>query len=305
MRKKKATLKLDCKISGRPIGKYLLKLTTTKYNRAQVIISVKKSYVIQWQNIKSDIIRFFKNPFEVSPQIALSLFTLFIFLFSEEKALQFFVIGALTKDSATESNNTSTFNVTVAVNDNRIMILGLGHYQGGDGISGATYNSDALTQIKKQDGSYGEHADIWGLVAPDTGTNSFVVSGRDSWMGFGVLSVYDSDQNIPTNTAGYSGSNSSVEGSLTTTVDNAWVVAAIGAEPAITMSTTSGVEDMNEQGDVYQNAEMHHVAKATAGSQNMTASLGYGARWNMAQCELKPFSAPAATPKNLAQTFAG
>lgn len=172
-----------------------------------------------------------------------------------------------------------------------MMIMGFGHYQSGNNISGATYNSVALTEVKAQAGSFGERAGLWGLVAPATGTNSFVVSGNDSWTGYGVISVYNVDQTLPATTGGASGSSSTASAALTTTVDNAWVVAAFGAEPTPTMTTSGGVEDMKLQGASYQNAEMHHVAKATAGSQTMSCSLSYGARWNVALCQLKPVAA--------------
>ena len=254
---------------------------------------VSKRYEIQWHRIVLDFKNFIQSGWAI--RYTTALFGLVLFIKTGNPLLLIFH-GALTLDSATESNNTASFNVTVAANSNRIMIMGFGHYQGGGNISAADYNSDALTVVKDQPGSFGERAALWGLVAPDTGTNTFTITGNDSWTGYGVISVYDADQNLPTNTAGFS-DDQTVE--LTTTVDNAWVVAAIGAEPAITMTTTSGVEDMNEQGESFQNAEMHHVLKATAGVQTVSYGLAYGARSNIALCELKPAAAAAATPKNL------
>jgi len=300
-KKKDPQIKIDCSISVKPLGKYLLKVVTTKHRRDQTIESVKTAYPVQWQNIKADAKNFFKNPFGVAPNVALSLLVPLVFLFSEEKAFYLFFIGSLTLDSATEGNNVDSFNVTVAVNDDRVLILGIGHYQNGNGISGATYDSDALSEIFTQDGSFGEHAALWGLIAPNTGTNSLAISGRDSWMGFGAISVYDANQSaLPTNVDGNSASGSSNSIAITTTVDNAWVVAAAGGEPAITMETTDGVEDMNLEGQSFEHAEMHHVAKATAGSQTMEVSLSYGARSNIAACELEPAGgAPATAVKDI------
>lgn len=288
-------IKIDCSVRANPINRYLLKVVTKKYTFDQKVQFIKTDYVIQWKNLWIDVKQFFRNPFGLHPLVGYSIISMLIFLIGrEEKAMHFFMIGALTLDSATESNNTATFNVTVASNSNRMMIMGFGHYQSGNNISGATYNGDALTVIKAQAGSFGERAGLWGLVAPDTGTNSFVISGNDSWTGYGVISVYDVDQTLPATTGGASGDSSTASASLTTTVANAWVVAAFGCEPTPTMTTSSGVEDMKEQGASYQNAEMHHVLKATAGSQTMSCSLSYGARWNVALCQLKPYVATSA-----------
>lgn len=287
--------KIDCQVSAVPINRYLVRTKTTKYTHAQKVESVKKRYFVQWGNIASDVLGMVVSPFKTYPAVSWSLASMMFFLRGQEDMAQLiFVMGALTKDTAVESNNTASFSVTVASNSNRLLVMGFGHYQGGDNITGATYNSVALTVIKAQAGSFGERAGLWGLVAPATGANTFAISGNDTWSGYGVLSIYDADQNIPTNVHGVSDDTSEA---LTTTVDNAWVVAAIGAEPAITMTTTSGVEDMNEQGESYQNAEMHHVLKATAGAQTMSYSLGYGARSNMALCEVKPYVAAGSAVK--------
>lgn len=281
--------RIDCKVSAVQINRYLVKVKTERYSPFQNISTTSFRYFFQWKNVIDDIYGMFIRPVQTYPALATSLASLVFFLRGQEDMAQLvFFVGALTKDTAVESNNTASFSVTVASNSNRMMIMGFGHYQGGDNISAANYNSVSLTEVKAQAGSYGKRAGLWGLVAPATGTNTFTITGNDGWSGYGVLSIYDADQNLPTNTGGSSGDSSGTTTSLTTTVDNAWVVAAIGAEPSITMTTSSGVEDMNEQGDVYQNAEMHHVAKATAGSQSISFSLGYGARWNIAMCEVKP-----------------
>ena len=283
--------RIDCKVSAVQINRYLVKVKTIRYSQSQEVSETSFKYFFQWRNILDDVYGMLISPFRTYPALSASLASLVFFLRGHEDMAQLvFFAGALTKDTSVESNNTSSFSVTVASNSNRMMIMGFGHYQGGDNISAASYNSASLTEIKAQPGSYGERAGLWGLVAPSTGTNTFTITGNDGWSGYGVLSIYDADQNLPTNTAGSSGDSSGTTTSLTTTADNAWVVVAIGAEPSITMTTSSGVEDMNEQGDVYQNAEMHHVAKATAGSQSISFSLGYGARWNIAMCEVKPVS---------------
>jgi len=259
-------LKIDRRLEVRYINRYLYSLKEVVYNSNQSVKHIKKILVPQWGVLADDLKLPFAKP-HYKPN---------------------FSIGALTWDSSTESGTdiATTFNVTVGANDNRMLIFGMGHYQGDAGLSGVTYNGDALSLLKDQEGSYEERAQLWGLVAPDTGTNSFVVSGAGGWTGFGVLSLYNADQNLPTNVGGTSGESGTASSALTTASDGSWVVAAFGCEAVPTMATSSGVEVMKEQGDSYQNAEMHYVVKDTAGSQTMSCSLSYGSRWNVATCEV-------------------
>lgn len=297
--------KIDCQVSAKMINRYLVRTVETKYTRSQVIESIRTHYFFQWKNAFSDIYSLIIHPLKTYPLVTVSVASMILFLKGyEDIAHLAFVAGALTKDTSVESNNSASFSVTVASNSNRLMVMGFGHYQGGDNISGASYNSVALTVIKAQAGSFGERSGLWGLIAPATGANTFAITGNDSWSGYGVLSIYDADQSaLPATTGGSSGDSGGTTTSLTTTVDNAWVVVAIGAEPGITMDTVSGVEDMNEQGASFQNAEMHHVAKATAGSQSISFSLAYGARWNIAMCQVKPFVAAGGSTSDFFQMF--
>lgn len=294
--------KIDCSTTAVPINRYLVKTKTVKYTLSEKVESVRTRYFVQWKNIFSDAVNVFIRPLRTYPVIASSLASLFFWLKGQEQMAQFvFFAGALTLDSATEANNSSSFSVTVASNSNRILYMGFGHYQGGNNISSCSYNSDALTEVKAQAGSYGERAGLWGLVAPDTGTNTFSISGNDSWTGYGVVSIYDADQNLSANTAGASGDSGWANVSVTTTVDNAWVLAAFGSEAVPTMDSSLGgspVEDMIEQGYSYQNAEMHHNLKATAGSQTIGCDLSYGSRWNVAACEVKPYAGGGGSPTN-------
>lgn len=293
-------IRIDTKTSVKKFNRYLFKVSETKYTYHQTVEYSRAYYCFQWQQFFRDIKNFSINPFNY-PRLAYALGSFALFLLLDKKDASFpLLMGAITHDSSTESATdiATTFNVTVGVNTDRMMIFGLGHYQGDTGISGVTYNGDALTLIKNQEGSFNERASLWGLVNPDTGTNSFVVSGAGEFTGFGVLSAYGCDQTLPTNTHGVSNDQSEA---LTTLNDGSWVIAAIGAEPAITMSTSGGVEIMNEQGQSFQNAEMHYVEKATAGSQTMSYGLAYGARSNMALCELVAAGGapPAASPNTM------
>lgn len=283
-------IRKDAELSVKKFNRYIFKVRETKYTYEQEVEYSHLYFSFQGQQFVRDIKTFIANPLKY-PRLTWAVLSFLLFLLLDKKdSVIPMLIGAITEDSKTQSATdiASTFNVTVGSNSDRMLILGTGHYQGDSSEPTATYNTDALTVIKHQEGSYDERASIYGLVAPDTGTNSFVVTGAGAFTGFGVLSAYGCDQNLPTNVHGVSNDTSEA---LTTTVDGSWVIAAIGAEPTITMTTTSGVEVMNQQGASYENAEMHYVLKATAGAQTMSFSLSYGARSNMALCEMKPVAA--------------
>lgn len=188
--------------------------------------------------------------------------------------------------SVVTSKNTATNAITVANNSNRMLIYSFGTYQGG-APSGVTYNGGAMTKLVEKIGSFGENCSIWGLVNPATGTHDTVVSGAGSFYAVGVYSLYGIDQNLPSNTATGGGDSNSASVAITTAAANSWVIAAIEAEPVITMTTSGGTQDWNQSGASFQNAEGQHILKATAGSQTMSASLAYGARWNTCAIEVK------------------
>lgn len=194
--------------------------------------------------------------------------------------------------SVVTAEQTSTVSVTVGSNSNRMLIVAIGTHQAAN-ASGITYNGVAMTLIKRQEGSFGEHAEIWGLVAPDTGTHNVVVSGANNYWAMGIYSLYDCDQNLPTIFGGASSGGSSNSVGVTTVEDDSWVIDVIGAEPVPTSSTSGATTDWSQQGASYQNAKGAHVNKAIAGSQTMSYSLSYGARSNMVAVVVEPVVAAA------------
>lgn len=205
--------------------------------------------------------------------------------------------ASITLDGTVVSNEYSTSTITQAItigaNSDRMLIVAYGSYQGG-GPSGITYNGVALTKIVEQVGSFNEVSSLWGLVAPATGTNNIVVSGAGNWSAMGAWSLYNVDQTLPATFSSGGGESSTASLALTTTVDGAWVITSIESEPVPTVTTSGGVNSWSFEGASYQHASGHTVPKATAGSQTMSASLSYGARWNMTNVQIKPVAAAAA-----------
>lgn len=194
---------------------------------------------------------------------------------------------------------TTSTSVTVAANSNRLLLVSYTTYQGG-GPSAVTWNGTSLTKIVEKVGSFSEQCSIWGLVAPAAGTFTLAVTGMGNWSCVGIYSLYNCAQSLPTNFTTAGGSSSTASVSLTTLNNNSWVVACIEAEPTITMTTSGGTEDFNQQGASFQNGEGQHILKATAGSQTMSASLSYGARWNVSALEVKEYVAATVNSNFLA-----
>lgn len=189
--------------------------------------------------------------------------------------------------------NNGTKSIVIGSNENRLLIVGYGSYQGA-GPSGMTYNGVALTKIVEQVGSFNEVCSLWGLVAPDTGTHDLVVSGLGNWSAFGAYSLYNCVQSLPTNFNKTTGDSGGFSLALTTLYKNSWIISAIECEPIPTMTTTDGVLDWNFEGDVFQHAQGQHVVKAAAGAHTISGSLSYGARWNMANIEVRGIPLPDA-----------
>lgn len=201
--------------------------------------------------------------------------------------------------SVTTNEQTSTTSKAVSDNPNRLFIVAIGTHQSNN-ASGVTFNGDAMTLIKRQRGSFGEHCEIWGLIAPDIGTYNVVVSGANNWWAQGIYSIYDCDQTeLPTVFAGDNDGDGYAYVSLTTPVDNCLVIGVMSSEPVPEVDTdiTGLTEDWYQQGQSYQNAMGAHLVKATAGLAEVGFGLSYGARWQAVAVCIKPVAGSTFVPK--------
>lgn len=201
---------------------------------------------------------------------------------------------AITLDGSVVSNNTTDTNsITVASNSNRMLIVTFGTYQGSD-PSGITHAGNAMTELVDAIGSFGESSSLWGRVAPATGANNVVVSGASNYRGVSIYSLYDCDQTLPATTTEAGGDSGSSSLSITPPVDNCWIIWSVESEAVPTMTTTSGVSDAVQEGDVYQHCAASHFVQTTAAAKAGTYTYSYGARWNMCACAVKPVASAAA-----------
>lgn len=87
---------------------------------------------------------------------------------------------------------------------NRLLKVDISYYDSGDTISAVTYNGDAMTVIPSSTVSNGQYTvTSYGLIAPDTGSNTISVTFTGSVFDFGAgaISWTDADQATPFGTA--------------------------------------------------------------------------------------------------------
>lgn len=209
-------------------------------------------------------------------------------------------MGVTLDGAVTTNEKTATTSKTVANNADRLFLVAIGTHQSNN-ASGVTFNGDAMTLLKRQAGSYGEHCEIWGLIAPDIGTYNVVVSGANNWWAQGIYSIYDCEQELPSTAnstaVGANGNSGYCSVSITTPVDNCLVVAVQSSEPVPTLDTAGATADWSQQGQSYQNSAGARILKATAGSIDMAWDLSYGGRWQAVAVAIKPKAGSTFVPK--------
>lgn len=180
-----------------------------------------------------------------------------------------------------------TWSHTVNSNANGILIVGV-DIEGGATITGITYNSVALTP----DATLGNflargsrNGGLWYLMTPSTGANNVVVtlsgsSGNGlhgaavSYTGVKQTGFPDAEGNananpVTTNTQ-----------SITTTVDNAWLVGFFLSGATQSASTNTTIRTQTSVNDLFASMDTN-AAQTPAGSHslNTTMSSSYNATW--------------------------
>lgn len=147
--------------------------------------------------------------------------------------------------------------------------------------SGVTYNSVAMTSMSSSGASNVIHGQWFYLIAPDTGTHDIVVtmpSSQDVVVAAisltGVKQTGFPDAG-PVQNIGYAGYGTWTSSSITTTVDNAMVLAGVGADSWAFGSPTPFTQRVAiDDGVVYFN-KIATYEKASAGSQTVDWFSGY------------------------------
>lgn len=142
-------------------------------------------------------------------------------------AIAFDAASAQSQDASV----TSTFAHTCSGSD-RYLIVGV-MVGAGNTVTGVTYNGVAMTQINTQisGGTTFDNFYLFGLVAPATGANNIVITASASTFIYGGGLSYtgvDQANSVDVSTTATSTVVGAITTSLTTTIDNVWLVAFVG-----------------------------------------------------------------------------
>ncbi len=105
-------------------------------------------------------------------------------------------------EATTTNSLTLSFNVTVAANSNRFLLVNVASWDPVPAtavVSSVTANGRGMSLHRQQDDGLGNTVSQWGLIAPDTGVNAIFVTmtGTCDEIGAGAVSLYRCHQVDP------------------------------------------------------------------------------------------------------------
>lgn len=183
-----------------------------------------------------------------------------------------------------ETNGTShSASFTVSSGTDRVLLLfGNGAIAvGGDLITGATYNSVAMTLVAKH--APADAGDYWtyvfSLAAPAAGAHNAVISASSATdIRFGAIEYVGVDQSVPVEASAWNGATGFVQDltiPVTTLTDNAWVVGHISGF-ASSADLTANAGSTRRAKDTYPTWGIFDKNGATspAGSASISGHFG-------------------------------
>lgn len=210
---------------------------------------------------------------------------------------------AIAFDASTTMSNTSSFSHTCTGTD-RLLVVQIRTQisGGGDCVTGVTYNSVAMTRINTiRSETNNERGYLYQLVAPATGANTVTIttSGGPSVVA-GATSYTGVAQSSPIDTSGSlsQGSGTSISVSVTTTVDNDWLVGCGDGVTGAGSNFTPG-SNTTERSEFDRNFVFDSNGPQTpTGSYSQNYSWTGSERTYMLVAAIKP-AASASGPANL------
>jgi len=176
--------------------------------------------------------------------------------------------------------------------DNRMLLVNLSSYAANSTslCTGITYDGVSLTKLIQ--GTYNPDlalVEMWGLVAPNTGTHNIVISFSQSTYARAVCASYTGvkqtgfpDNSVEEMTASAASSKST---NITTVADNCWI--ACGALGQATQANSTGASRGLEQ--TYAFLFDSNAAKTPAGVYTSTSTSGGTYRMNHVVISFAPF----------------
>lgn len=191
------------------------------------------------------------------------------------------------QDSTRGSGTSKSFSFTNTAGD---CFIGYTRNTNGSSPSSETYNSVAATLVASQDNGADHRHNMYQLVAPATGANTVAISYSVS-QGFidaAALSYSGVHQSNPcpaNNTTNTATSQTTFSPSMTTTIDNSWVIACIGnstGDSTAGANTSERFSNANGNGFYDSNAVV-----SPAGSRSLTITRPSNSNWTSVLAELQ------------------
>jgi hypothetical protein len=190
-------------------------------------------------------------------------------------------IGLDTSTDGLSATATSLTWTHISTGSNLILYVGFTVNSSSDIATGVTYNTVGLTRVNwavEQVGHGGTY--LYRLVGPASGSHSVIVSLNTSVFLTGASVTYTgADQGTQGDPVGgnkgVTNSGTSLALSVTTTVDNDWVVAALGEGTGNTVTWTNATEQVSDT----TGARGIHLADTNgvvhpAGAKSFTGTMG-------------------------------
>lgn len=182
------------------------------------------------------------------------------------------------------------------------------------GAATVKFNTTESFSLEKQMGGSGGtgqpcQIQIWLLKNP-TATTANVVADFVTGINEDTLTVYRLSGADTTNTIngtpdGDTGNGFAPAMSITTDTDNCFIIGGLCTESSITGVGTGQTSDGTYTDQSFENSRISSEAGGAAGAQAHSYNMNNGAPYAQACVTIKPAAGAAATPHNLAQTFAG
>lgn len=186
--------------------------------------------------------------------------------------------------------------------NNRYLLVGISMLSLAQTVSGITYNSVALTFLGAKSSITGAaRVELWGLVAPSTGSNTIAVTLTGSIASAGNASSY-ADVNQSLSTEAFNSNQATNIGAadatvtVTTVADNDWCVDILATDDTAVTVGAGQTQTGNVSGAGGSSAMSYKGPKTPAGTVTMSwTNVGALATWATGSIALRPTTASGAT----------
>lgn len=130
-----------------------------------------------------------------------------------------------TSDHFTSAGTTDTCSHTTSGSD-RVLLVTIFKYGGGDSVTGVTYNGTAMTRLGGIASDASGYTYVYGLANPSTGANNIVATSSSSVQWFTTNASYtgvNQSTPFPDTAVTGTGTAATVTATMTTTVDQSWL----------------------------------------------------------------------------------